>query len=58
MTAAQLRLLAILALQFVPDTVEQLHIALVRVLLQTRHESPGHGARGLARDGGIGAIPC
>lgn len=50
MAAAQLRLLGILPLQFLPDAVQQLHVALLRVLLQRRDESPRHGARGLARD--------
>lgn len=50
MTTAQLRLLRVLALQLVPDTVQQLHVALLRVLLQRRDEGPRHGTRRLAGD--------
>jgi hypothetical protein len=57
-TAAQLWLLLILALQLISDAVEQLHVALVRVLLQTRNEGPGHGACGFAADGSIGPEIC
>lgn len=54
MAAAQLRLLLVLALELVSDAVEQLHVALVRVLLETGNEGPGHGARGFAADGSVG----
>lgn len=53
MTATQLRLLRVLALQLVPDAVQQLHIALLRILLQSGDESPRHGARGLSSNLGI-----
>lgn len=55
MTAAKLRLLRILARELVTDAVEQLHVALLRVLLEGRDESPGHGARGLA--GNVRILP-
>lgn len=47
MTAAQLRLLLVLALQLFADAVEQLDVALLRVLLERGNESPRHGAGGL-----------
>ena len=50
MAAAQLRFLAVLCGQFVTDAVEQLHVALLRVLLHDGDERPRHGASGLARD--------
>jgi hypothetical protein len=54
MTAAQLRLLLVLALELISDAVEQLHVALVRVLLQAGDEGPGHGTCGFATDGSVG----
>jgi hypothetical protein len=48
MAAAQLRLLRIPTFQFVADAVEQFHIALLRVLLESRDEGPRHGACGLS----------
>lgn len=60
MTAAQLRLLLILALELIANTIQQLHIALLRVLLERRDESPRHGTRRLASDirilGGLGIL--
>ena len=50
MAAAQLRLLRVLALELVADGIEQLHVALLRVLLERSDEGERHGARGLARD--------
>lgn len=50
MTTAQLRLLRILALQLIPDTIQQLHIALLRVLLQRCDKRPRHGTRRLPRN--------
>ena len=50
MAAAQLRLLGVLCRQLVADAVEQLHVALLRVLPHCRDEGPGHGARGLRGD--------
>lgn len=47
---AQLRLLGILPLQLVTDAVEQLHVALLWVLLHCRDESPRHGAGSLSSD--------
>ena len=48
MAAAQLRLLRVFALQLVSDAVQQLHVALLRILLQGGNEGPRHGACGLA----------
>ena len=48
MAAAQLRLLRIFGGKLVADAVQQLHIALLRVLLKGGDEGPGHGAGGLA----------
>lgn len=53
MAAAQLRLLRVLGGEFVPNAVQQLHVALLRILLQRSDEGPRHGARGLAGDVGI-----
>lgn len=47
MRAAQLRLLVVLALQLVADAVQQLYVALLRVLLERRDEGVRHGARRL-----------
>lgn len=54
MTTAQLRLLLVLALELISDAVEQLHVALVGVLLQAGDEGPGHGACGFAANGSVG----
>lgn len=54
-TAAQLRFLLVLALELVADRVEQLDVALVRVLAQRRDEGPRHGARGFAANRRVGA---
>jgi hypothetical protein len=53
MTTAQLGLLAIFALELVADTVEELDVALVGVLLKTVDEGVGHCARGFALDGSV-----
>lgn len=50
MTAAKLRLLRVLGLELFTDAVEQLNVALLRVLLEGGDESPGHGSGGLASD--------
>ena len=48
MAATQLRLLRILASQLVSDAIQQLNIALLRVLLQCGDKSPRHCARSLS----------
>lgn len=40
MTAAKLRLLRILVLELRANAVEQLHVALLRILLESGDESP------------------
>lgn len=50
MAAAQLRLLCILALEFVADAVKQLHVALLGILLQGSDKGPGHSPSSLAGD--------
>lgn len=50
MTTAQLRLLRILGLQLIPNTIKQLHIALLRILLHGRNERPAHRPRRLRRN--------
>lgn len=50
----ELRLLCILGGQFVSDAVEQLNVALLRVLLESRNERPGHGTSGLRSDSSVG----
>lgn len=54
--ARQLRLLRVFSGQFVSDAIEKLHVALLGVFLEGRHESPGHGSRSLGCDSGIGTI--
>ena len=48
MRTAQLGLLVILSLQLITNAVKKLHVTLLRVFLERRDESPGHGAGGLA----------
>lgn len=55
MTAAQLRLLVVLAHQLVAYRVEQLDVALARVLLEGADKGVAHGARRLAGDARVGA---
>lgn len=50
----KLRLLCIFCSQFVSDAVEQLNVALLRVLLKSRNERPGHCASGLRSDSSVG----
>lgn len=50
MAAAQLRLLCILALELVADAVQQLHVALLGILLQGSDKRPGHSPSSLASD--------
>lgn len=50
MATAQLRLLRVFTLEFVTNAVKQLHVALLRVLLECGDEGPRHGARCLACD--------
>ena len=49
-TAAQLWLLGIFTLQLIPNTIQQLHIALLWVLLQRSDERPAHRSCSLACD--------
>jgi hypothetical protein len=56
MTTAQLRFLCILLRQFISDAIEQLYVALLRVLLHSCNEGPGHGACGLCCYGRVGSI--
>ena len=55
MATRQLGLLGVAGLQLVADAVEQLDIALLRVLLEGGDEGPGHGARRLGGDGYVGS---
>ena len=54
MTAAQLRFLRIFLLQILPDGIKQLHITLLRILLEGRDERPTHRPRRLAANIRIG----
>ena len=54
MATRELGLLGVAGLQLVADAVEQLDVALLRVLLEGGDEGPGHGARCLGGDGGVG----
>ena len=51
--AGKLRLLRVLGGKLISNAVEQLDVALLRVLLHRGDESPGHSARGLSSDRGI-----
>ena len=53
MTRAQLRFLRVSAGEFVPDTIQQLHVTLVRILLERCDKRPAHGAGCLAANIGI-----
>lgn len=53
MAAGKLRFLRVFCGELVSDAVEQLDIALLRILLHGRDESPGHCACSLGGDGGI-----
>jgi len=54
MTTRKLRLLGVAGLQLIADAVEQLDVALLRVLLKGGNEGPGHGASCLGSDGRVG----
>ena len=53
MAAAQLRLLRIFRFQLFADAVQQLHVALLRVSLESIDEGPGHSTRSLTGNLGI-----
>lgn len=55
-TARELWLLGILLLELVADRVEQLDVALVRVLLEGLDKGPGHGTGGLRSNGCVGTV--
>lgn len=56
MTAAELRLLRILALQLITNAVKQLDVALLRVLLQRGDKCPAHSTSSLATYGRVGTV--
>lgn len=47
MTAGELRLLCVFCSELVSDAVEQLHVALLRILLESRDKRPRHGTSSL-----------
>jgi hypothetical protein len=51
MTAAQLRFLGILCRQLIADAIQQLHVTLLGILLQSCNEGPRHGACGFTANG-------
>ena len=53
MTTTQLRLLSILGSKLVTDTVEQLDVALLWVLLHGVDEGPGHSTGSLCGDSSV-----
>lgn len=55
MTARKLRLLRVLGLQDITNTVEKLNVALLRILLDSRDEGPRHGSGSLSVDCCVGA---
>ena len=56
MTARKLGLLSVLGLENIADAVEELHIALLRIRLNSRDKCPRHGTRCLSINRGIGAV--
>jgi hypothetical protein len=54
--ARQLRLLRVLLGQLVTNAVEELDVALLRVLLQSADKGPGHGSSGLGSNGCVGTM--
>lgn len=56
MTAAELWLLGVFCGKFVANAVEQLDVALLRILLHRRDESPRHSTSSLSGDGCISPI--
>jgi hypothetical protein len=54
--AAQLRLLSVFRSQFVSNTVQQLAISLLWVLLHRCDKGPGYSASSLRRCSGIGTM--
>ena len=58
MTATQLWLLIVLALELVTDAVEQLDVTLVGVLTQRGDKSIRHGACSLTTDTRVGTKHC
>lgn len=50
MAAAELRFLRVFRGQLVSDAVEQLHVTLLRILLESRDERPRHCASSFATD--------
>lgn len=54
--ARQLGLLSVLGCKDISNAVQELHVALFRVLLQSRNEGPRHGTSGLVGNCGIGAV--
>lgn len=54
--AAQLRLLVVLAFQLITNRIEQLDVALLRILLERRNESIRHGTSRLTADVGVGSV--
>lgn len=55
MAARKLGPLAVFAGELVADAVEELDVALLRVLLQGRDEGPRHGAGCLGGNGRVGS---
>lgn len=56
MTTTQLRLLSILGSELVTDTIEQLDVTLLWVLLHGVNEGPGHSTGGLCGDSSVGSV--
>lgn len=54
MTARELGFLSVPRREFVANAIEQLHVALLRVLLQGSDKGPRHGASGLRSNRSIG----
>ena len=54
MAARQLGLLRVLRSKLIANAIQELDVALLRVLLHGRDKGPRHGAGGLSCDRGIG----
>jgi len=54
--AAQLRLLSVFCSKFIGNAIQQLDVALLRVLLYRCDEGPGHRAGRSGRYGGVSTV--
>ena len=56
MTTTELRTLGVLGGQLGSNTIQQLDVTLMRILLESGDESPRHGSRRLTSDRCVGPV--